>query len=84
MKFEEYIQLVSRKIGPNAAFDLARDAQLKAFEKLLVEKGIATKEEIEAEQETQFGETAQNILRMPPLPQQANDQNATQSEPNAN
>ena len=68
MTFEEYLRLVVPKIGPNSAFDLMRDARMKAFENLLVEKEIATKEEIEAEVERELGESAKNIMNMPPFP----------------
>ncbi len=72
MKFEEYLSIVAPKIGPNAAFDLSRDTRMKALENVLIEKGVATKEEIDAETEKQFGETAQNISKMPPIPDQKN------------
>jgi len=68
MKFEEYLKVVIPKIGPNAAFDLSRDARMTALEDILVEKGIATKEEIEAEVETKLGKSAHNIANMPPIP----------------
>jgi len=68
MTFEEYLKIVVPKIGPNAAFDLSRDARSKALENILVEKGVATKEELDAEMEKQLGENAQNISKMPPLP----------------
>ena len=55
------------KIGPNAAFDLSRDTQLKAIESLLVAKDIATQSEIDAEKEKLLGESAKNISNMPPL-----------------
>jgi len=68
MTFEEFIKMVVPKIGPNSAFDLSRDAQLKAIGDLLVEKGVLTKEELEAEQEKCLGETAESIIKMPPIP----------------
>jgi len=68
MNFEEYLQITVPKIGPNGAFDLSRDAKYKALERVLVEKGIATEEEINAELEKQLGETAKNISKMPPIP----------------
>lgn len=68
MKFEEYLKVVVPKIGPNSAFDLSRDARMTALEDILVEKGIATKEEIEAEVETQLGKSAHNIANMPLIP----------------
>ncbi len=68
MKFEEYLHLVVPKIGPNSAFDLSRDAKMKAYENLLIEKKIATQAEIDSEVEKQLGKTAQNIVKMPPFP----------------
>ena len=75
MKFEEYVKIVASKIGPNSAFDLSRDARMKALENILVEKKIATKDEMDAEVEKQLGETAQNIVKMPPLPKKPNKKN---------
>ena len=72
MTFEEFIGLLNPKIGPNATFDLSRDARFKALENLLIEKEIATKEEIEAETEKCFGEIAENINKMPPYPSEIN------------
>ena len=68
MKFDEYLKIVVPKIGPNSAFDLSRDARMTALENILIEKGVATKEEIEAEVETQLGKNAHNIVNMPPIP----------------
>ena len=68
MKFEEYLETVVPKIGPNAAFDLSRDARTTAIENILVEKKVATKEEIETAVENELSKSAENILRMPPLP----------------
>lgn len=68
MKFEEYLKTVVPKIGPNAAFDLSRDARMTALEKILVDKKIATKKEIDAAVENELSKGAENILRMPPLP----------------
>lgn len=68
MKFEEYLKTVVPKIGPNAAFDLSRDARATAIEKILVDKKVATKEEIEAAVENELTKSAENIRRMPPLP----------------
>ena len=74
MTFEEFIKLVAPKVGPNATFDLSRDARFKALENLLMEKGIASKDEIEAETEKCLGEVAENILKMPPIPGQKSDE----------
>lgn len=76
MTFEEYIKLVASKIGPNSAFDLSRDARFKALENLIIEKGLASREEVDAETEKCLGEIAENILRMPPLPGQKNDEHS--------
>lgn len=37
---------MAQKIGFRGAVDLARDARITALEKLLVEKNVATKEEV--------------------------------------
>lgn len=68
MKFEEFLKIVSPRIGPNNAFDLSRDARLKAFEAILMEKTGATRAEVDAEVEKQLGDIAQGIVRMPPIP----------------
>jgi len=75
VKIEEYLKIVVPKIGTNSAFDLLRDARAKALENLLIEKKVATKEEIEAETEKQMGETAHNIFKMPPLPVESKKKN---------
>lgn len=79
MTFEEFINLLVPKIGPNAAFDISRDARFKALENIIIEKGIATKEEMEAEIEKCFGEMAENILKMPPIPSQKKDEQLQQN-----
>src|SRR3989344_1126734 len=76
MKFEEYLKTVVPKIGPNAAFGLSRDARTTAIEKILVEKKVATKEEIEVAVENELSKSAENILRMPPLPKDDNQNTA--------
>lgn len=77
MKFEEYLRIVVPKIGPNAAFDLFRDARMKALENLLIDKEVATKEELEAEVERELGESAQNIVSIPPFPKEPKKENDT-------
>ncbi len=79
MTFEEFIKLVAPKIGPNATFDISRDARFKALENILIEKGTASKEEIEAEIEKCFGEMAENILKMPLFPSQKKDEQPQQN-----
>ena len=80
MTFEEYIRLVVPKIGPNAAFDLSRDARLQAIENILAEKEIASKEEFEAEVEKRLGESAENIMKMPPIPNPKQDDSFQQKK----
>jgi FKBP-type peptidyl-prolyl cis-trans isomerase 2 len=80
MTFEEFIQLIAPKIGPNATFDISRDARFKALENILMEKGVASKEEMEAETEKCFGEMAENILKMPPIPLQKKDEQPQQDK----
>lgn len=70
MNFEDFLKIVAPKIGANGAFGLARDMQLKAIRKILVDKEIAMEAEIHAEEEAQFAEMAANIQKMPPLPNQ--------------
>lgn len=64
MKIMEYFQITVPKIGP-AAFDIARDARIQALENMLVEKGLCTKDELEAEYETLLGDNAKKISEMP-------------------
>jgi len=78
MTFEEFLKTILPKIGPNAAFDLSRDAQFKAIKNILIEKGVALEEEIEAEAEKCFGEFVENILKMPPIPASKIEINADQ------
>lgn len=80
MKFEEYLKIVVPKIGPNAAFDLSRDAQMRALENILIEKQVATKDELEAEVEKELGESAQNITKMPPLPEEQKNDKKTSND----
>ncbi len=67
MKIEDYLKITVPKIG-NAALDLIRDARFKAIEELLIEKNVATREEIDAEVDKQLGEIAKQISEMPPMP----------------
>lgn len=68
MKFEEFLQKVAPKVGPNSAFSLARDARIEALEDLIVKKGLATEDEVKEAQDSQLRKLAENILKMPPLP----------------
>lgn len=79
MKFEEYLKIVIPKIGPNAAFDLSRDARMKALENIMIEKEVASREEIEAEVERELGESAQNITKMPPFPSEQKNEKGKSS-----
>lgn len=68
MKFEEYLKSVLPKIGPNAAFDLSRDARITALEEILIQKNVATREEIDQAVDKELTKSAENIQKMPPLP----------------
>lgn len=68
MEFEEFLQQVAPKIGPNSAFDLARDSRLKALERILIENCGVTQETINLAVQTELKELADNIQKMPPIP----------------
>lgn len=68
MKFEEFLKSVTKKISPEAAFGLARDVQLKAIRKALIDKGLIEEFEFTKEEENQFSEMAKTIENMPVLP----------------
>jgi len=68
MKIEDYLKITAPKIGTNAAISLPRDARFRALEAILIEKGIATHEEIEAESDKRLGELAKQVSEMPPIP----------------
>lgn len=70
MKFDEYLKIITQKVNPESAFSLARDARLKALENILIEKEIATKSEIDSENERQLGEIAQTVMKLPPIPEE--------------
>ena len=85
MKFEEAIHILSsKKIAPNAIFDLARDARIKSVEILLIEKGISTKEEIDAENEKQLGELVNMVSSIPPIPNDNKQDNNNSQKTNLN
>jgi len=67
MEFEEFLKKVISKIGPNAAFDVSRDARLKAIEEILIKKKIITSKEMENEKKSQLDKVAEHIQKMPPL-----------------
>ncbi|MEK7650530.1 MAG: hypothetical protein AAB364_01505 [Patescibacteria group bacterium] len=68
MNFEEFLQKVAPKVGPNGAFSLARDARITALEKILSSKLNIQKEEIDKSVDEELEKLATNILKMPPLP----------------
>ena len=68
MNFEEFLTKVVPKVGPAGAYDLSRDARLKALETFLISKNIETEEEINQAVEQKLAAFAENILKMPPLP----------------
>lgn len=68
MEFDDFLKAVVPKIGANSAFSLARDMQLKALRKILIDKGVASQQEIQAEEDAQLAEMAANIQKMPPMP----------------
>jgi hypothetical protein len=68
MKFEEFLSAVVKKIGAKSAFDIARDARIKSIEKILLDKGITTEEELNNLQEEHLSKIANDIEKMPPIP----------------
>ncbi len=77
----EYFQITVPRIGP-AAFDIARDARIQALENMLIEKGVCTKDELEAEYETLLGDNAKKISEMPN--KQSHQPNEVQPEQSSN
>ena len=74
MTFDEFLKEVMKKLAPQAAFDLSRDVRLEALQKLLIEKKVATKEEIDKMTGECFNDMAKKIKNMqpPPNPQMMN------------
>lgn len=68
MNFEEFLQVVAPKIGPKNAFDLARDTRYKAIEQILIDKLNIKQEDIDMAMESELKKLAENIIQMPPLP----------------
>jgi hypothetical protein len=68
--FQTYLERMSRtgKTNPNAAFDLGRDAQLRAIVSLLIKKGLVSEKEVDGEMEQAFSKIVDMIEKMPPLP----------------
>jgi hypothetical protein len=68
IKFSEFLQRIVPKIGAKAAFDIGRDSKINAIKKLLISKGITSKEEIEKFMDEELDIMANGIATMPPLP----------------
>ncbi len=68
MNFDDFLRTISPKVGPKNAFDLARDTRYQALEKILVSKLGITQEDIDQAMEEELQKLADNILKMPPLP----------------
>ncbi|MES2416111.1 MAG: hypothetical protein V4504_00190 [Patescibacteria group bacterium] len=68
MNFEDFLKQVSPKIGPKNAFDLARDSQLKALERVLIQHCGITQSQIDLALENELKQLSENIQNMPPLP----------------
>ncbi len=66
--FGKFLQRVSKKVGPKAAFDLGRDAQLRAFERIIIEKGLCSKKEMERIKDDELEKMADMMEKMPPPP----------------
>ncbi len=69
MNFEDFLKNVSGKIGPSSAFNLARDARLKALEQILIDKLSIKQEEIDSAVENELKKLADNIMKLPQLPE---------------
>lgn len=69
--FGEFLKRVldTKKINPQMAFDLARDARFQALETILIDKGVCTKSELEEAQKKAFDKIASMIEKMPSLPE---------------
>ncbi len=68
MNFEEFLQKVSPKLGPNGAFNAFKDVKINALKRVLIEKGIFSQEEIETIEKEETKTLAQRIEQMPPPP----------------
>ncbi|TSC81892.1 MAG: hypothetical protein G01um101419_705 [Parcubacteria group bacterium Gr01-1014_19] len=66
--FESFLNRVLKKIAPPAAFDLGRDAQIKAIVSTLVKKEIISQAEYDQQVEQEFTKSAEMIEKMPPMP----------------
>ena len=65
MNEETFIQTVAPRIGPQNAIQQLNPVQQHALINILVEKGILTKVELEAETKKEFAKLADTILKMP-------------------
>lgn len=68
MNFEEFIKTIAPKVGAKNAFDLAKDARIQALEKILIDKLNVDQKDIEETLNTELKQLAENILKMPPIP----------------
>ncbi len=64
---EEFLKSVAPVIGAKNAFDLSRDAQLRAYRKIFSRIGISEKE-VDIAIEAEMKKMASDINRMPPFP----------------
>ncbi len=70
MNFEDFLQTVTPKVGPKAAFDAHRDIRLNSLKRLLIEKNIFSQEEIDRAENEETVKMAKKIQDMPPIPSQ--------------
>ena len=68
MTFEEFVKEVSDKMPPQAAFDMIREARIDSMQRLLIEKKIATKAEIDKILGSMLTDMAKKVKTMPPPP----------------
>ncbi len=64
MDFQKYLEIVVPKLGANMAFDLARESKFSAIHKLLIKKGVFSKDELDEEQNLQLNLAAQNAIKI--------------------
>jgi hypothetical protein len=75
MTFDEFINKIVPKVGPNNTFSLARDIEANTLREILIKKNIFTKEEFDLEFSNALSKTAGEILNMPPLPNKKDGKN---------
>lgn len=66
--FEGFLTRIAPKVGPQASFDLGRDAQFNAITKLIIKKGLISRLELDYELEQEFSKIADQIEKMPSIP----------------